>query len=149
MKIYVKASLKDRNKFILDNLVDGNKLWNPLEGRFDELSEERLEELRNPKPDLLADLKPDTYYFFKNGKLGWRSVNGEHTDTTRPYRNAGRYKIYVFSFADAQLPQSKVLIADTETGLVYKTSVTHSIGDFKRDIAELVEWLNDGNELPE
>ena len=145
MKIYVKSSLKDRNKFILDNLVDGNKIWNPLSGEFDTLSDERLEELRNPKPDLISDLVPSTYYIFKNGKLGWRSINGEHFDNQKPYRNAGRYKIYINSFRDAQLPQSKLLIVDTETGVVYERSVTHGTSDFRRDIAELVEWFNDGN----
>ena len=147
MKIYVKSSLKDKNKHILDNLVDGNKIWNPFTGEFDTLSDERIEALINPKPDLINDLVPSNYYIFKNGKLGWRSVTGEHFDNQKPYRNAGRYKIYLNSFRDAQLPQSDLLIADTETGVVYKRSVTHGISDFRRDIAELVEWFNDGNEI--
>ena len=145
MKVYIKSSLKDRNKFILDNLVDGNKIWNPLSGEFDTLSDERIEALRNPKPDLLDGLKPTSYYIFKNGKLGWRAAAGDQFDNQRPYRTAGRYKIYLNSFRDAQLPQSTLLIADTETGIVYKREVLHNISDFRRDIAELVEWFNDGN----
>lgn len=147
MKIYIKSSLKDKNRHILDNLVDGNKIWNPLSGEFDTLSDEQLEELKNPKPDLINDLVPSNYYIFKNGKLGWRSVNGEHFDNQRPYRNAGRYKIYINSFGDAQLPQSKLLVVDTETGLVYTRSVLHNTSDFRRDIEELVEWLAEGHEI--
>lgn len=147
MKIYVKSSLRDKNKNILDNLVDGNKIWNPISGEFDTLSDEQLEKLRNPEPDLLKGLEPTSYYIFKDGKLGWRSVNGEHFDNQRPYRNAGRYKIYVNSFGDAQLPQSSLLVADTQTGVVYKRTVHHGTSAFKRDIAELVEWFNDGNTL--
>ena len=145
MKVYIKSSLKDRYKSTLDALVDGNKLWNPLTGEFSVIPEETIEEWRNPKPDLISDLVPSTYYIFKDGKLGWRSINGEHFDNQKPYRNAGRYKIYINSFRGAQLPQSKLLIVDTETGVVYERSVTHGTSDFRRDIAELVEWFNDGN----
>lgn len=147
MKIYIKSSLKDKHKSTLDALVDGNKLWNPLTGEYSVIPEETIEEWRNPKPDLIKDLKEDTYHIFKNGKFGWISVNGEHFDNQRPYRNAGRYKIYIDSFGGAQLPQSKVFIADTQTGTVYQTSVIHGTGDFRRDISELVEWFMDGNTL--
>ena len=145
MKVYVKSSLKDRYKSTLDALVDGNKLWNPLTGEFSVIPEETIAEWRNPKPYLLEGLEPSNYYIFKNGKLGWRSVNGEHFDNQRPYRKTARYKIYLNSFRDAQLPQSSLLIADTETGIVYKRNVIHNVGDFRRDINELIEWLNDGN----
>lgn len=147
MKIYIKSSLKDKYRNILDNLVDGNKIWNPCTGEFDTLSDERLEELRNPKPDLLKGLEPTTYYIFKNGKLGWRAIAGDQFDNQRPYRNAGRYKIYLNSFGGAQLPQSRLLVADTQTGVVYERTVHHGTSDFRRDIAELVEWLSEGNEI--
>ena len=145
MKVYIKSSLKDKHKNILDLLVDGNKLWDPLEGKYRVVPEETLAEWRNPKPDLIKDLEEDTYHIFKNGKFGWISINGEHFDNQRPYRNAGRYKIYLDSFRGAQLPQSNVYIVDTQTGTVYRTNVIHGMGDFKRDISELIEWFNDGN----
>lgn len=144
MKRYIKSN---KYQHLLDNLVDGNKFWDPLEGEYKTVSEEQLAEWRNPKPELLNDLKPSTYYIYRNGKLGWKSVTGEHTDDTRPYRNAGRYKIYLLSFRDAQLPQSKLLIADTITGIVYGRSVVQGMGRFREDLAELVEWLKAGNTL--
>ena len=144
MKRYIRSN---RNQHILDNLVDGNKIWDPIDGEFKTLSEEQLAELRDPKPDLLNGLEPSTYYIYKNGKLGNRSVAGEHFDNTKPYRNAGRYKIYLLSFRDAQLPQSKLLIADTETGVIYTRSVIHDMGNFRRDLAELVDWFKAGNTI--
>ena len=150
MKRYIKsAELSYPNKYqqLLDNLVDGNKIWDPLEGEYKTVSEEQIAEWRNPKPELISELTPSGYYIYLNGKLGWKSVSGEHTDDTRPYRIAGRYKIYLLSFKDAQLPQSRMLIADTETGTVYERTVIHNTGDFRRDISELVEWLKAGNTL--
>lgn len=144
MKLYIKSN-KYQN--LLDNLVDGNQLWNPLEGRFETVPEETLAEWRNPKPDLLDGLNLSNYYIYRNGKLGWRSVNGEHTDNARPYRNAGRYKIYLDSYGDVQLPQSRLFVADTETGDVYERSIIHNMGDFKRDLTELIDWLREGNTL--
>lgn len=146
MKIYIKSSLKDKYKDMLDMVEDG-KLWNPLTGQMEPVSEERLNEWRNPRPDLIKGLKVDTYHIYKDGKFGWKSVNGEHFDNQRPYRNAGRYKIYLDSFRGAQLPQSRLYIVDTETGIVYEKSIIHSTSDFRRDISELVEWFNDGNTL--
>ena len=144
MKRYIKSN---KYQHLLDNLVDGNKIWDPLEGEYKTVSEEQIAEWRNPKPVLITGLKPSNYYIYRDGKLGWRSVNGEHTDDTRPYRNAGRYKLYLLSFRNAQLPQSKLLVADTETGVIYERSVVQGMGDFRRDLAELVDWLKAGNEL--
>lgn len=146
MKIYIKSSLKDKYKDMLD-LVEDGKLWNPLTSQMEPVSEERLNEWRNPKPDLIKDLKVNTYRIFKDGKFGWKSVNGEHFDNQRPYRNAGRYKIYLDSFGGAQLPQSHLYIVDTETGTVYEKNIIHDMGDFRRDISELVEWFKEGNTL--
>ncbi len=144
MKIYIKSN---RNQHILDNIVDGNKLWNPLTGEYDTLSEERLEELRNPKPLLLPDFKLDNSRTYKNGHMWYRSVSGESPEENRVYRNAGRYKIFINSYPDAGLPYSILFIADSETGKIYRKQITQGIGDFRRDLAELVEWLREGNTL--
>ena len=145
MKIYVKAS--NRNQYILDNLVDGNKLWNPLTGEYDTLSEERLEELRNPKPDLLPDFKLDTSRTYKNGRMWYRAVAGESPEENRVYRNAGRYKIFINSFPNAALPYSILFLADSETGKIYSKEITQGTSDFRRDLAELVDWLREGNTI--
>lgn len=144
MKIYIKSN---RNQLILDNLVDGNKIWNPLTGEYDTLSEERLEELRNPKPIMLPDFKLDTSRTYKGGKMWYKAAAGEHPEENRVYRNAGRYKIFINSYPDAGLPYSILFIADSETGKIYRKQITQGIGDFRRDLAELVEWLRAGNEL--
>lgn len=144
MKIYIKSN---RNQYILDHLVDGNKLWDPLEGEFKTLSEEQLNKLRNPTPVLLEDVKSTEGRYYKNGKLFWRAAAGDSAENTRVYRTAGRYKIYINSFPDAALPYSVLLIADTQTGQVYQREVTQGMGDFKRDLNELVEWLSEGNEI--
>ena len=144
MKRYIRSN---RNQFILDNLVDGNKIWNPLTGEYDTLSEERLEELRNPKPALLPDFKLDTSRTYKNGKMWYRAVAGEHPEENRVYRNAGRYKIFINSFPYAALPYSILFVADSETGKIYSQEITQSTSDFRRDLAELVEWLKAGNEM--
>lgn len=146
MKIYIKSSLKDKHKNTLDMLVDGNKLWNPLTGEYETISEERLEEWRNPKPDLLSHLKETSRYIYKNGKLHFVSQTGEHPEDTRVYRNAGRYKIYLQSFKCA-LPYTNVIVADTQTGKVYMCSETQGMGTFKQDIEELQEYFMDGNEI--
>ena len=146
MKIYIKSNT-NRNQHILDMLVDGNKLWNPFTGEYDTLSEERLAELRNPKPDLLQGLEPTSRYRYDAGKLYYISQAGEAPSGDRVYRNADRYKIYLNSFADAALPYSRLLVADTTTGKVFTREVTQGLSDFKRDIQELVEWLRDGNTI--
>ncbi len=144
MKIYIKSN---RNQHILDNLVDGNKIWNPLTGEYDTLSEERVEELRNPKPILLPDFKLDTSRTYKGGKMWYRAAAGEHPEENRVYRTAGRYKIFINSYPDAALPYSVLFIADSETGEVYRKDITQGISDFRRDLAELVDWLREGNTL--
>lgn len=144
MKIYIKSN---RNQHILDNLVDGNKLWNVFTGEYETLSEEQLEELRNPKPIMLPDFKLDTSRTYKNGKMWYRAVAGEHPEDNRVYRNAGRYKIFINSYPDAGLPYSILFIADSETGKIYREEITQGMGDFRRDLAELVEWLREGNTL--
>ena len=144
MKRYIRSN---RNQHILDNLVDGNKLWNPFTGEYDTLSEEQLNNLRNPTPILLADIQPTTSRYYKDGKLFWKAVAEDRVEDTRVYRTAGRYKIYINSFPEAALPYSTLLIADTETGQVYQREVTHSTSDFRRDLNELVEWLREGNSL--
>ena len=144
MKIYIKSN---RNQHILDNLVDGNKLWNPLTGEYDTLSEERLDELKNPKPILLPDFKLDTSRTYKGGKMWYRAAAGEHPEENRVYRNAGRYKIFINSYPDAGLPYSILFIADSETGEIYRKQITQGLGDFRRDLNELVEWLREGNTL--
>ena len=87
--------------------------------------------------------------FYRNGKMWYRAAAGEFPDDTRVYRNAGKYKIFINSFPDLGLPQSNLYVADTKTGKVYKRSVLHNMGDFRRDLAELVEWLSAGNEMPQ
>lgn len=144
MKRYIRSN---RNQNILDNLVNGNQIWDPFEGRYVTISEERLSELRNPKPALLDSLELSKYYFYKNGKLYRRTVAGEFPEDDHIYRNAGRYKIYLNSFRDAALPYSKLMIADSSTGKVYEKEVTQGITDFRQNITELVEWLKAGNEI--
>lgn len=144
MKRYIRSN---RNQKILDNIVNGNQMWDPLEGRYVTIPEERLAELRNPNPILLDGLELSKYYFYKNGKLYRRAIAGEFPEDDHVYRNAGRYKIYLRSFRDAALPYSKLMIADSDTGNVYAKEVTQGITDFRQDIAELVEWLKEGNEI--
>lgn len=146
MKLYIK-SITNRYQNILDRLVDGNKLWNPLTGEYDTLSEERLAELRNPKPVLEPCLKFSSAYTYKNGRLYDVSRAGEAPSGDRVYRNAGRYKIYMRSFSGSALPYSRLIVADTATGEVYTSEITQGMTDFRRDIAELVEWLQDGNTI--
>lgn len=127
-------------------------MWDPFEGKFVTMPEERLAELRTPNPEpelpaLLDGLKLSTYYFYKNGKLYRRTVAGEFPEDDRIYRNAGRYKIYLNSFRDAALPYSKLMIADSNTGKVYEKEVTQGITDFRQNITELVEWLKADNEI--
>ena len=144
MKIYIRSN---RYQHILDNLVDGNKLWNPFTGEFDELSEEDLEKLRNPKPVLLDGLKLTDNYIYQDGVLKVYSAAGLNKANYPVYRLAGNYKIYLNSFRDAALPYSTMYIADTEQGKVYIKEITQGIGDFKRDIAELIDWLKAGNRI--
>lgn len=144
MKRYIRSN---RNQHILDNLVDGNKIWNVFTGEYETLSEEQLEELRNPKPVMLPDFKLDTSRTYKNGKMWYRAVAGEQPEENRVYRNAGRYKIFINSFPYAALPYSILFLADSETGKIYSQEITQGTSDFRRDLAELVEWLNAGNEL--
>lgn len=146
MKRYIKSN---RYQNILDNLVDGNKLWNPLTGEYETVSEEQLAKLKNPEPSLLSGFTVDTTRTYRNGKMYSRAVAGEFPDDNRVYRNAGRYKLFINSFRDLTLPQSTLFVADTETGKVYRRSVIHNLGDFRRDLAELVEWLQAGNVMPE
>ena len=145
MKRYIRSS--NRYQYILDNIVDGNKIWNPLTGEYDTLSEARLEELKNPKPVLLPDFKIDKYYVYRGGILYYVSISGEQPSDSRVYRNAGRYKIYLDSFRGAALPYSNLYVADTETGKVYKNEITQGTSDFRRDLAELVDWLREGNTM--
>lgn len=144
MKIYIKSN---RNQHILDNLVDGNKLWNPLTGEYDTLSEEQLENLRNPKPVLLDQLKLTDTYVYRDNLLQVWTAAGLRKAGYRVYRLAGNYKIYINSFPNAALPYSTMYVADTEMGRVYVTELTHNTGGNKRDIDELVEWLREGNTL--
>lgn len=144
MKIYVKAN---RYQNILDNLVDGNKLWDPLEGEFKELSEEQLDRLRNPKPVLLDGLKLTDNYVYQDNVLKVWSAAGLRKAEYPVYRLAGNYKIYLNSFRDAALPYSTMYVADTEMGKVYVEEITQGLSDFKRDIAELVDWLKAGNRI--
>lgn len=134
-------------RYIRSNNVNDNQIWDPFEGEFVTIPEERLTELRNPEPKLWDGLELSKYYFYKNGRLYRRAVAGEFPEDDRVYRNAGRYKIYLRSFRDAVLPYSNLMIADSNTGKVYKKEVTQGITDFRRDIAELVEWLKAGNEI--
>ena len=146
MKIYIKSN---RNQHILDNLVDGNKLWDPIDGEFKTLSEEQLAELKNPKPLLLDQLKLTDNYVYRDNLLQVWSAAGLRKTGYRVYRLAGNYKIYINSFPDAALPYSTMYVADTEMGKVYVTELTHNMGGNKRDIDELVEWLRAGNKIEE
>ncbi len=146
MKRYIKSN---RYQHILDNLVDGNKIWNIATGEFDTLSEERLEELRNPKPELLPRFELDTSRFYKNGKMWYKSQAGERPEDNRVYRNAGRYKIFINSFPGLASPQSRLFVADSETGKIYTKIVLQGRGRFREELAELVEWLQAGNVMPE
>lgn len=96
---------------------------------------------------MLDALKLASNYTYHDGELFYRSISGELPNGSRVYRNAGRYKIYIDSFSGAQLPYSKLRIADTVTGNVYEREVTHGTTDFKYDLAELVDWLKEGNEI--
>ena len=145
MKRYIRSS--NRYQHILDNLENGNQLWNPLEGRFETISEEQLAEWRNPKPVLLSDFKLDTSRTYKNGKMWYRAVAGEHPEDNRVYRNAGRYKIFINSFPSAALPYSILFLADSETGKIYREEITQGTSDFRSDLAELVDWLREGNTM--
>lgn len=146
MKIYIRAN---RNQHILDNLVDGNKLWDPIDGELKTLSEDQLAELKNPKPLLLDQLKLTDAYVYRDNLLQVWSNAGLRKTGYRVYRLAGNYKVYINSFPDAALPYSTMYVADTEMGRVYVTELTHNMGGNKRDIDELVEWLRAGNKLEE